>query len=442
MRGNESEHVGHDAATEVAGVVAGAAAPVGLAVDAARTGRLGAADAMRLQRTAGNRAVARLSAPARTLARRDSRQMRDKNGRQVDPDVEHVGPEDDRFVWDPFDRTLTVFTSKAGPHGGKAVQIVYKDQAYVDANQGADPSTYVYKSQLLSPLRAEALEFLRQKQGTAQEDETHRSERVGTSKTEGMAARRVWAGKDADKMNAVLAYEAAFYGGDKQAKKPFDMPADARVTMCNAFTGALSQAIAKNKQSLGGMDPRTAAIGADRAGAFHTLDSHPEGPKPGDVLSYGAINKPTSKGGLRNAQFQTIMHVGILKSRREGTEPGTEIWTVVDGGQNTFEGIQQVWERTRVFKKENLNILIPNRFKKKDKQAIGYEKQSIVKECGVLKSKTADAGQSADDKLLRGWVDIDELYGGEPSPPSDQGANNAVFIGNDPNSIAAAPTST
>ena len=29
----------------------------------------------------------------------------------------------------------------------------------------------------------------------------------------------------------------------------------------------------------------------------------------------------------------------------------------------------------------------------------------------------ADAGQNADDKLLRGWLDVDEFYGTAPPPP-------------------------
>jgi hypothetical protein len=50
-------------------------------------------------------------------------------------------------------------------------------------------------------------------------------------------------------------------------------------------------------------------------------------------------------------------------------------------------------------------------------------------ECGVLKSKKADAGQSPDDKLLRGWVDVDDLFAAAPPKPTLEGVNNPVFIG-------------
>jgi hypothetical protein len=48
----------------------------------------------------------------------------------------------------------------------------------------------------------------------------------------------------------------------------------------------------------------------------------------------------------------------------------------------------------------------------------------------VLKSKKADAGQGADDKLRRGWLDIDEYFGGGSAPTDMSGVNNRVFVGN------------
>ena len=55
----------------------------------------------------------------------------------------------------------------------------------------------------------------------------------------------------------------------------------------------------------------------------------------------------------------------------------------------------------------------------------------------MLKSKFADAGQNADDKLLRGWLDVDEFYGTGAAPPVT-GANDKVFVGNDPEKSGAA----
>jgi hypothetical protein len=114
----------------------------------------------------------------------------------------------------------------------------------------------------------------------------------------------------------------------------------------------------------------------------------------------------------------------VFKSRRPG-ENGTEIWTVVDGGQGTFEGRQETRERTRIFYKERLEVSIATR---STTGRIGQEKTEM--ECGVLKSKLAEAGQSKDDKLLRGWIDIDQYFGSAAVPEATAtGANNPVFVG-------------
>ena len=51
--------------------------------------------------------------------------------------------------------------------------------------------------------------------------------------------------------------------------------------------------------------------------------------------------------------------------------------------------------------------------------------------CGVLKSNLADAGQGKEDKPLRGWLDIDEFWGGGAAPAisADGGVNGKVFVG-------------
>ena len=127
-----------------------------------------------------------------------------------------------------------------------------------------------------------------------------------------------------------------------------------------------------------------------------------------------------------------------------------EIWTVVDGGQPDPSGTKRniVQERTRTFTTEELEVQIPSRFATETKMqdgrtlyvkgsALAYEKDRVKMTCGVLKSKYADAGQNADDKLLRGWLDVDEFYGGGAAPPVT-GANDKVFVGNDPDKSGAA----
>ena len=41
--------------------------------------------------------------------------------------------------------------------------------------------------------------------------------------------------------------------------------------------------------------------------------------------------------------------------------PRQQIWTVVDGGQGSFEGRQETRERTRVFKRESMEVSLPKR---------------------------------------------------------------------------------
>lgn len=119
-----------------------------------------------------------------------------------------------------------------------------------------------------------------------------------------------------------------------------------------------------------------------RNGSWRTLKMQPEGPKPGDVCSLAtaaAKNQPDD-------DRRTLMHVGIFKSKRPGPN-GLEIWTFVDGGQGSYEGLQQVQERTRYFN--------PN--------------------TEILSTKIADAGQNPGDRWLRGWIDIDLHFKKKPA---------------------------
>jgi hypothetical protein len=117
----------------------------------------------------------------------------------------------------------------------------------------------------------------------------------------------------------------------------------------------------------------------------------------------------------------------VFKSRRPGPG-GSEIWTVVDGGQGTFEGRQETRERTRIFQRERLFVRIPKLGA--TGKLKGWETGLVEMECGVLSSKLADAGQADDDKLMRGWIDLDEMFGGGDAPAATpQGAQNEVFAG-------------
>jgi len=390
----------HDAETTSQGEVSDAKVPDRLAAAAflgslsahapSGTRRLAPSDVLQLQRSIGNRAVRRLihRAPAKDDVQRP---MEGMPGYKMD--AAWAGPEGDRFVWDEFDRTLTIFTSPQGPSQGKALQLTYKQGTPEEIEKLAPEDRYT-SVEVLSPIRAAALEFLRTEQGKYQETEADRATRVSNANAIGK-----------------------------------------RTTLCNAHTGKFGSVLAGAKANLGGFDPRAESIKAKRAGAFHTLESHPAGPKPGDIYSCGIVNPPAKDGRLRTANFFTTTHVGVFKSRRPGPG-GVEIWTVVDGGQGTFEGRQETRERTRIFVKERLEVAIPKKMAGAEVKAWENKPEEI--ECGVLKSKLADAGQGADDKLLRGWLDIDEYFGSAPSEATSSGASNRVFVGNAAAAAAAA----
>ena len=75
-----------------------------------------------------------------------------------------------------------------------------------------------------------------------------------------------------------------------------------------------------------------------------------EGPKPGDVYSLGNPKKPGY-----------IEHLGVFRSSRPGQAPNTTIWTVIDGGQGSYEGQNTVLERTRVFHTDTGHVLPKDR---------------------------------------------------------------------------------
>jgi hypothetical protein len=386
MQGKAAAEAGYADTTADVDAVAAAAPPLAQLAAVARAGRLEAADTLRLQRMVGNRAVTRI------LARyedEEQRAMLDKGGQTDESTRTETGH---RWVWDPFDHTVTIFMPADGPNPNGAVQLVYREGT-PEAN-AALPNLGLESAEGLSPVRAEVLEFLRVQQGTYQETESQRKARV-------------------------------------KAKSG---------TLCYAFTSSVVSMLNKDVKGFKGMDPREGAIKGGRGGAFHTLDDRPGGPKPGDIISYGVIHEKPG-GGRRFANFEERSHIGVFKSKRKPKSGSGWIWTVVDGGQGTYESLQEIRERTRKFTTESLDIQIPKAFYTADEKqgdilvhargSVKYvERDTVEKTCGVLKSKLADAGQSPEDKLLRGWLDIDEMFGSGPAPdPSAQGVNNIIFVG-------------
>ena len=396
MPSSGGEHTGRQAIDAVSEPLerAPAAASIGVVARAARAGRLSPVGAARLQRLAGNRAVTRLATgrPARRLQRKS-----DEERAMVHKDSGEGGTTDqliadsfgNQWWWDAFDRSLTLFTPENGPNAGWGLQIVYKEGSAEEINKR--PGDFIDNAERLSPIRLAALDYLRRMQGFYQE------------RAEDVAPRVASAG----------------------IGKP---------TLCYAHTSGISTLLSKEDptmqlgNALAGMDPRAGSIKLGRAGAFRTIQSHPKGPRPGDIVSYGKIEKAPDDKSKRQTNFHTILHIGVFKSRRS-LPNGQELWTVVDGGQGKFEGRQEIRERYRTFARETLDVAIPKDTTSSGK-ATAWEAKRVPMVCGVLKSKKADAGMNADDKLLRGWVDIDDLFGGgAPPKPTLQGVDNPVFIG-------------
>lgn len=369
-------------------------ASIAVVARAAVAGRLSPGGALQLQRLAGNRAVTRI---ATGKVRRPLQRKSDEERAMVHKDAGEGGKTDEligdnfgnQWWWDFFDRSVTLFTPESGPNGGWGLQIVYKEGSPEEINKR--PQDFIDNAVRLSPIRLAALDYLRKTQGFYQE------------RAEDVAGRVASAG----------------------VGKP---------TLCYAHTSSFSSLLSKQDPTmslgtaLAGMDPRAGAIKLGRAGAFRTLQSHPSGPRPGDIVSYGKIDPAPRPKANRQTNFHTILHIGVFKSRRTLPD-GKELWTVVDGGQGKFEGRQEIRERYRTFARETLDVAIPKETTSSG-EAKSWEAKRVPIECGVLKSKKADAGMNADDKLLRGWIDIDDLFGaGTPPKPTLEGVNNPVFIG-------------
>jgi hypothetical protein len=420
---------------------------------------LAAGRALALQRAAGNRTVSRLAAAPRVLARdvysTDAKRAM-KEGKEAagyKPDIE-VTDEKTGILWDwdPFDRTLTLFTPVTSAAQGMAVRLTYAEGSTPDipallAANDLTKEQGVVNSEMLSPLRAKGLLWLKKVAGTYQEKEggaageKGRKERVENSVTNWIAGMDAWAAdqKVDDKTRAerkarVDAYKAklgpmkaAAAAGNKLPETPEGAPLKfAKVTMCNVHVGDYTREILG--VSLGGMDPRQQVIDKERAGSFRTMMSDPfkpgefrKGPQAGDVISYGMAGKAAKKDGLRFADFGQIMHIGVLKSRRPG-EGGTEIWTVVDGGQGGFDSRQETRERVRIFSIEKMtaNLMKATTTGK----AAGPEM-----EAGRIKTVDLDVGVfegKPNDYILRGWLDIDAYAGGK-SEALPEGAGSKIF---------------
>jgi hypothetical protein len=293
-----------------------------------------------------------------------------------------------KLTYDPFDLTITAILPD-----GKGLQVRYtfekksddeKKEGGEEKKEGDEPAAPVARVahvEELSPMRVKALGFLDTKQGTLQETKAGLQTRTGADHAKGEAARTEWLKipinqqEFNDYKQALTAYATTVAELPKGAKKPppppapKSLPGDPRTTLCNNFPLEMGSVVGPKGDSgqLANFDP---AVEGEKRKSWRTLKEQPGGPKPGDIYS------------LANAKNRgKIEHLGIFKSSRPGPND-LQIWTVVDGGQGSYDKMQQILERTRYYNSKT----------------------------GILSTKMADAGQSADDRWLRGWIDIEEHF--------------------------------
>ena len=329
-----------------------------------------------------SRAVQQDSTGALALVQRQKKPTTKKDSEERaagSKDVTVEALEGTKLVVDTFDQTLTVILAAPNEKGIQGYQFTYE----LDIKLGEPPMIARYTlAAELTPVRVTALKVMSARQGGVQEDAvTGPAGRKLRDEAEGKKAREATAIANAKLMADYEAKVAALKEGEKPPPPPKlkPPPEDKKTTLCNDFPVEIATAIGvkvPDKQKGGAntaiddgklrnFDPRTEGL---KRGSWRTLETQPGGPKPGDVYSLGLANNPES-----------IQHLGVLKSRRPGTKKDTEIWTVVDGGQGTYETQQKILERTRTYHLDTK----------------------------LLTTMLADAGQDPTDRSLRGWIDIE-----------------------------------
>ena len=235
-------------------------------------------------------------------------------------------------IWDPFDLTETIVRSD-----GTGVQRIWS----------LGRGVHIPETVELSALRVRILAYLDSKQGTPQEGSGGPQSRL---------------------QGDINSYKKRHKKWEDEGGKGLE-PTQHKTTLCVNFPPAMGLAVTNNSDSGNiGFDP---AVTGNQRSSWRTLETHPEGPKPGDVYSLGAADNPAS-----------IKHIGIFRSKRRGT--CHYIWTVVDGGQTPYNKVQEVRERTRMFDMTT----------------------------HILSSKLADGGQGVEPRALRGWIDVDTHFAG------------------------------
>lgn len=271
------------------------------------------------------------------------------------------------FLRDPFDNTVTATRAASTATDDNAgLQLTFQVEKTQDGTAG---KTTLIRTLVLSKLRLAALK--RQDKMAPiemQETEAEKNTRLANDKAMTAQDRKY----DADHAKWVTDGKT----GPEPVKPKGYLTVEHHNTLCVRTPGTVYDAAGGTKR--GGFNFSGPLQKAAMPWAWRTLASNPDGPKPGDVyyLSYVA----TGQGA----------HMGVFKSMTpvSGSED-LYTWIVTDGGQGTYETINQAQERTR---------------------------GPFNKKTGLFSSSIAEAGQGKGDRRLDGWVDIDAYNKGKPDP--------------------------
>ncbi len=347
-----------------------------------------------------------------TVVQRDEiRDAKSKNDTWMGDEKGPIALPGTKFTSDPYDHTVTIVHPD-----GTAKQYTYQ---IVQTDSG--PREKLSHSEPLSPLRVKALDRMNQAgAGESQEDAGGPGRRKAADHKKGEEDRTDWRKADAGNPALETAYLAAMKAYQEmldartpaEKKKPppppppapAGYPMDKATTLCTAWPGEVYHSAGGDaSQSFDFTPPKTLPGWHDfvppeprpkkqpmKKAAAPTEPKPAEKPAPVVDTAETRLLKPGDIYYLWDLTKNRAAHMGVFKSLTTVPgHPNIQRWVVTDGGQGTYAGIQQVNERSRTFNTRT----------------------------GIFSSDVAEAGQDKGDRLLVGWIDIDEQNAAPKPPP-------------------------
>ncbi len=314
------------------------------------------------------------AASAPVVQRDDKRAADSKNDVYKGDETGPLAMPGTTFTDDPYDHTVLVVRPD-----GTGTQYTYE---ILQTESG--PREKLIHTEELSKLRVGALQRLNAAgAGEAQEAATGPATRMKADAAAAAPGQAKWATDHPAEYAAWQAALVKWQAAEKEraadtTKKtkpappppaPKGYPAANKTTLCTAWPGEVYHSAGGNKkQSFDFTPPKTLP-------SWRTLATNPQGPRPGDIYY------------LWDTDLNRAAHMGVFKSSTPiPDQPKLQRWVVTDGGQGSYEGVQQVNERSRMLNTET----------------------------GMFSSDLADAGQNKGDRRLEGWIDIDAQAAANP----------------------------